>query len=163
MIMRLVADTIKFMNSDLMKKYSFPSQKCHRYVILFVSRFKLILHHQDFSEILLLMKRNYFCTIQDFDKVYLYICLRMMVYNMRKFRKDIVLYVKSIRMKNNWDQLYRIYMDNFNRTKVVPWKVASFLFKFQHNSKHCALTSYSPRWMTGLTSNKNNSSLQRDN
>ena len=59
--------------------------------ILITSRFKLILHDQDLiGEIRLPIKINYFGTIQDFDKVYLYSCYRMMVQNMIKFQKDIV-------------------------------------------------------------------------
>ena len=65
--------------------------------ILITSRFKLILHDQDLiGEIRLPIKINYFGTIQDFDKVYLYNCNRMMVQNMMEFRKDIVRSVKKL-------------------------------------------------------------------
>ena len=53
------------------KEY-FSNWKMSPIVILFVSRFKLILYKQDLiGEILLPIKRKYFCAIQDFHKDYL--------------------------------------------------------------------------------------------
>ena len=78
------------------------------------------------------MKRKYFCTIQIFDKLYQYICQRM-VYNMTKFRQNIVRSIKKHQNKNNCVQLYRIYMVIFNCKKIVPLFVFNY-FKYDQIS-----------------------------
>ena len=62
-----------------------------------------------------------------------------MVYNITKFRQNIVQSIKKHQNKNNCVQLYCIHMVIFNFTKIYPL----FLFNFASvycASEHCAVT-----------------------